>query len=70
MLVLAVKCVWEASRSRLLGGAIAGVSLLFRQDVGRSVLVAVLVATRSTRPLIGAGIVAGPVVLTLLAIVP
>jgi len=69
LLALAVASLGDAPRSRLLAGAIVGLSLLFRQDVGLYALVAVLVASRSARPLIGMGLVVGPAVLLLLAVV-
>jgi hypothetical protein len=70
LLALAVACVADAPRARFLAGAIVGISLLFRQDVGLCALVAVLVVSRSARPLIGLGLIVGPVVLILLTIVP
>ena len=70
LLALAVASLGQSSRTRLLAGAIAGLSLLFRQDVGTYALIAVLVASRSARPLIGLGLVVGPAVLLLLAVVP
>lgn len=70
LLALAAASIADTPRSRLLAGAVVGLSLLFRQDVGLYALLAVLVVSRRVRPLIGFGLVVGPVVVILLAIVP
>lgn len=70
MLALAVASSASTPRARLVAGAIVGVSLLFRQDVGLYAVVPVVLLTRSTRPLIGLAIVVVPVVLILLATAP
>jgi hypothetical protein len=70
LVALAVASLVETPRAPLLAGAIVGLSLLFRQDVGLYGLVAVLVACRSVRPLIGWSLVVGPAALILVAIVP
>ncbi len=69
LLALAVASVGEGPRARLLAGAIVGLALLFRQDVGVYALVGVLVASRSAWPAVGLAIVVGPAALILMATV-
>jgi hypothetical protein len=67
---LAVTSRAHTPRTLLLAGVIVGISLLLRQDVGTYALVAVLVMSRSARPLVGMAIIVGPAALILLAAVP
>jgi hypothetical protein len=69
-LALALALGAKAPRAHLAAGALVGVSVLFRQDVGLYALIALLITCRSARPLLGVGLVVGPVLLVLLAIVP
>ena len=70
LVALSVATAATTRRSRVIAGAVVGLSVLFRQDVGLYALVAVLIELRSPRPLLGFGLVVSPVVLILLAVVP
>lgn len=60
----------KTNRSLVLAGAILGLAALARQDLGIYGLIAVLISTRSLRPLAGAAAVLVPSAIVLLLLVP
>jgi hypothetical protein len=57
-------------RALMLAGVLLGLAMLARQDLGAYAIVAVVIATRSLRPAVGAALVVVPVAIVLVAVVP